>query len=387
MVIVMANSRNSRPTRPPISRIGTKTAISDTLIDSTVKPTSLDPSSAACSGGFPASRWREMFSSTTMASSTTNPVATVSAISEKMLRLYPSRYMTAKVATSDTDIATTGASVARAAAQERKHHEDDQNHGDDQRDLDVAQRGPDRDRAVDREIDVDRGRDRCAQLRHQRLHAVDHPDDVGARLPVDDHHDRPLAVGKSEIAQVLHGIEHLADVGEAHRRAVAIGDHQRFVVRRLDGLIVGIDLVALVADVDAALRTVGIGAAERRADIFQADAVFVERLWREFDAHRGQRSTADADFADAFDLRQLLRQHGRSGVIEFGGGQRVRRQRIDQDRRRGRVELAVGGIAPQRGRQVGARGVDRRLDVARGAVDVAVDAELQVDTRGAERAR
>src|SRR6201999_1468244 len=53
-----------------------------------------------------------MFSSTTMASSTTNPVATVSAIREKMLRLYPSRYITAKVATSDTDTATTGTSVA-----------------------------------------------------------------------------------------------------------------------------------------------------------------------------------------------------------------------------------------------------------------------------------
>ena len=55
-MIVMENSRNSLPTRPPISRIGTNTAISETLIDSTVKPTSLDPSSAASSGGFPASR-------------------------------------------------------------------------------------------------------------------------------------------------------------------------------------------------------------------------------------------------------------------------------------------------------------------------------------------
>src|ERR1035438_8224409 len=53
-----------------------------------------------------------MFSSTTMASSTTNPVATVSAIKEKMLRLYPSRYITAKVAISDTDTATTGTRVA-----------------------------------------------------------------------------------------------------------------------------------------------------------------------------------------------------------------------------------------------------------------------------------
>ena len=41
---VTANSRNSRPTMPPISRIGMNTATSETLIDSTVKPISLAPS-------------------------------------------------------------------------------------------------------------------------------------------------------------------------------------------------------------------------------------------------------------------------------------------------------------------------------------------------------
>ena len=38
---VTANSRNNRPTMPPISRIGMNTAISDRLIESTVKPISL----------------------------------------------------------------------------------------------------------------------------------------------------------------------------------------------------------------------------------------------------------------------------------------------------------------------------------------------------------
>ncbi len=274
-----------------------------------------------------------------------------------------------------------------AAAQEREHDQDHQDHGNDQRDFDVEQRGPDRDGAVDREIDIHRRRDRRTQNRHQRLHPFDHPDDVGARLPVHDHHDRELAVGEAQIAQILHRIEHVADIGQAHRRAVAIGNHQRFVVLGLDRLIVGIELVALAADVDASLRTVGIGAAERGANIFQPDPEFIERRRLEFDAHGGQRSAADADFADALDLRQLLRQHGGRGVIQFGRGQRIRRQRIDQDRRRGGVELAIAGIAAQRGRQVGARGVDRGLDVARGAIDVATDAELQVDARGAERTR
>jgi len=52
-----------------------------------VKPTSLAPRSAACIRGMPSSMCREMFSTTTIASSTTNPVATVNAISERMSRL------------------------------------------------------------------------------------------------------------------------------------------------------------------------------------------------------------------------------------------------------------------------------------------------------------
>ena len=49
-VTVMANSRNSRPTMPPISSSGMNTATSETLIDSTVKPISREPVSAASSG-------------------------------------------------------------------------------------------------------------------------------------------------------------------------------------------------------------------------------------------------------------------------------------------------------------------------------------------------
>ena len=40
---VMANSRNKRPTMPPISKMGMKTAISDTLMEKTVKPISFAP--------------------------------------------------------------------------------------------------------------------------------------------------------------------------------------------------------------------------------------------------------------------------------------------------------------------------------------------------------
>ena len=57
-VTVSANSRNSRPMMPLISSSGMNTAISEQEIDSTVKPISREPLSAASNGGSPCSTWR-----------------------------------------------------------------------------------------------------------------------------------------------------------------------------------------------------------------------------------------------------------------------------------------------------------------------------------------
>ena len=112
---VTANSRNKRPVCPPMNSSGINTATSDRLIASTVKPTSRAPSSAALKRSMPAaSMWRLVFSSTTMASSTTKPVATVSAIRLRLFRLKPSRCITPNVPSSDTTVATAGMKVARA---------------------------------------------------------------------------------------------------------------------------------------------------------------------------------------------------------------------------------------------------------------------------------
>ena len=47
---VSANSRNMRPTMPVMNSSGMNTAMSETVSDTTVKPISRAPSSAACSG-------------------------------------------------------------------------------------------------------------------------------------------------------------------------------------------------------------------------------------------------------------------------------------------------------------------------------------------------
>ena len=53
---VTANSRNSLPTMPLISRMGMNTATREILMESTVKPISLAPFRAASIGERPSSR-------------------------------------------------------------------------------------------------------------------------------------------------------------------------------------------------------------------------------------------------------------------------------------------------------------------------------------------
>ena len=64
-----------------------KTAMSDRVIDTMVKPISPAPLSAASNGEAPSSICRTMFSMTTTASSTTKPTAIDRAISERLSRL------------------------------------------------------------------------------------------------------------------------------------------------------------------------------------------------------------------------------------------------------------------------------------------------------------
>ena len=54
-VTVTANSRNSRPTMPPMNKSGINTATSEMLIEMMVKPISPAPLKAACSGLMPSS--------------------------------------------------------------------------------------------------------------------------------------------------------------------------------------------------------------------------------------------------------------------------------------------------------------------------------------------
>src|SRR5579871_452385 len=118
--MVTANSRNRRPRMPPMNRIGMNTAASDKVMETIVKLISFDPFKAATYGFSPRSMWRTVFSSMTMASSTTNPIDRMSAIIEMLFMLKFSRYITEKVPTIENGSAIAGIRVAEMFRRNRK---------------------------------------------------------------------------------------------------------------------------------------------------------------------------------------------------------------------------------------------------------------------------
>jgi hypothetical protein len=85
--IVTANSCIRRPTMPPMNKTGMNTAASDKVIDTIVNAISPDPLREASIRLSPISMCRTMFSSMTIASSTTKPTESVSAMSDRLSTL------------------------------------------------------------------------------------------------------------------------------------------------------------------------------------------------------------------------------------------------------------------------------------------------------------
>ena len=75
-------------------------------------------------------------------------------------------------------------------------------------------------RSVSSATSIEAGSDGL-QLRQQLLDAVDHLDHVGAGLALDVEDDRRHLVHPRGEAHVLRAVDHVGDVGEADRRAVA----------------------------------------------------------------------------------------------------------------------------------------------------------------------
>ena len=85
LATVAPNSERKLPTMPLTKITGRKTTAIETVAAVAAKAISAVPRDAASRGGVPCSRCRSMFSSTTMASSTTTPTASAIASSVMVL--------------------------------------------------------------------------------------------------------------------------------------------------------------------------------------------------------------------------------------------------------------------------------------------------------------
>src|SRR5204862_7272812 len=91
---------------------------------------------------------------------------------------------------------------------------------------------------------------------------------------------------------------------------------------------------------------------------------------------------ADADESDSRELRYLLGEPRVGKVLDLREWKGLRRQREAQDRRIGRIDLAVDRGIRKISRQEIRSSVDCRLNFLLGHVDAEIERELWRDDRG-----
>ena len=179
------------------------------------------------------------------------------------------------------------------------------------------ERGANRFRLIELDLQIDPAGDRCLQFGQQVLHAIDGLDDVGARLSAQHDQYRRLAIGRAGIAHILDGIMNFGDVVQIDGRAIVKGDDQITEFLGRPGLVIGMDQPAVRAIVQKPLGSIGIGTSQRLADLLEAEAILVGCIKVEFDADRRQGGTAQLHLADAVDLGKFLSQHRGGGVVHL----------------------------------------------------------------------
>src|SRR5258708_9307127 len=109
--MVGPNCRKNGPLMPLTSAVGTKTAVNTTAIEIMAAPTSSMAFLVASFGEKPCSIQRSTFSTTTIASSTTIPIASTNPHRESEFSENPQGAMTARVPINDTGTAINGMSA------------------------------------------------------------------------------------------------------------------------------------------------------------------------------------------------------------------------------------------------------------------------------------
>ena len=202
---------------------------------------------------------------------------------------------------------------------------------------------------------------------------------IGAGFPLNGQQNSRLAVEPGSERPVLGRLDRSPDVPDANRRSVAIS-HDR-VLKALDRpqLVICVKRNGLLTAVQQPGRLIDGQVRDGGAKRFEIKVLGGELGRIDLDADRRILLAPDCHEADARDLREPLR-HDRIGVVaDRHDRQHFRGERDQEDRRVGRIGLAIGRGAQERGRQLPLRGVDRRLHILGRRIDGAAAVELQRD--------
>ncbi len=219
------------------------------------------PAIAAWARGRPMRRWREMFSTATMESSTSRPSATTKPAIESWFE---------RVTQEIQDRETEGerernrdhhdARRPPAQRQERQHHERD---GDAEIGVQAIEPMLDVARLVEPQLQPDARGQRFLERRDRRPDALAHLEDVVAFLLVGGDEHRALAVEAAQIAHRLRRPVDLRHVAHAHRFAARDRDHR--VAHLVQALVAarGLETEGARSEVDESRRDVGVLALHR----------------------------------------------------------------------------------------------------------------------------
>ena len=383
---VIENSVNRRPTTPPMKKSGINAAISEALIEITVKPICLAPSIVARNGVMPCSRLRNTFSIMTMASSTTKPTATASAISEILSIEKPATHINAKVPASASGTVTPAASVAARRRRNRKTtiitsamvaSSVSCMSNTLARMVSV--------RSDNTEISVSGGIQRFRSGNSSLMRSTVSITLASACL---------VMTSRTDGCRLNHAAERLlrtpasTDAMAPSRTTVPSGLVFTTIAlywlgERSCSLLPIVRARSAPSKVPSGLAELALATARRTSSMLMPIEAIATGLTRIAD--RWLLGAAHGHFCNAVDLRDPLRDDAVGHVVEIARQRILRRQRQDEDRGRRRVGLAEGRQRGQIAGQIRQRCVQRGLHIARRAVDLSVEIELDGDVGRAER--
>ena len=241
--------------------------------------------------------------------------------------------------------------------------------------------------AVSEDINLNRSGKGRLELREKFLYAVDHGNDVCARLPLNIENDGGILIGPRRLLAVFHAVDDVRDIAEADRRAIAVSNDERAITIARKQLVVGANGKRLMQAVKSAFGHVHVGLAESGAQVLKTQPVGSERRGIRLNTNGGALAAADADQPHAGKLRNFLGEGSVCQVFHFGERQTGRGKRERQDGRVRRIGFAVDRRIGKALRQEVRGPVDGRLNFLLGDVNVEVQLELQRDDRAPEGAR